>query len=182
MRTWPFIKAKPLPPPKPSATRPGFGLRLTVNALGTLYSTIAPAPAFDHPFRPTLGRDGVRFQLGLVEQLEPKIGDVPISGDARQDQPALSLKASVANQNGESWAMLEVEPNDVGLLTPKSRIEIVHTGDPSLSHALQLGRQPIALILWQDQQPVRAIAITHFHLRYARMALPGGGGTRHYFL
>ena len=79
--------------------------------------------------------------------------------------------------------MLEVEPNTDGMLDAKSRIELIHAGDPTPSNVATLGRQPITMITWRGAQPLQAIAIVRFHLRYQRVLPPPGGGVvKHFFL
>lgn len=177
---------KPQPEPEPAkripGPQPGTGTRLTSNALGYAISASPGGRGFTHPFTPQLGVGWISFSIGLVEGREPTIGKVPISGAAGVIPPRLMLKPGVANADGQSWACLEVEPDADGILTPESRRELVHTNQP-VSHALNLGRCPIALILWRDRRPVAAIAIVYFNLRYARHTpAPGSGAVQHFFL
>jgi hypothetical protein len=189
MNTWPF-PSQPTPAaaivPSP---RMGAGTRLTSNYLGYVISASSGGETFDHPWRPALGGGRLTLRPGTVGSLggdgvyEPKIkvggALVPMSGDERHGVPALVLEPGVANAAGESWAVLEVEPDSKGELVKKSRIEIVHTATP-FSHTPTLGRHPLVQILWRNRRPFHVLAITHFNLRYVRKVDPIG--TRHFFL
>lgn len=171
---------KPVPRPMP-----GVGTRLTANEAGFSYSAPVAGGQFAHPWKPSLGGFFLRFNRGIVqgEQVrEPRIGGVPMSGGPGVPQPALKLEPGKANANGESYAVLEVEPNEKGVLDGKSRVEIVHSTLTN-SHGPKIGRQPIALILWKNKRPYRVLPIVHFNLRYERyVPPPGGGDVRHFFL
>ena len=141
----------------------------------TLFS---PMGRFQHPFKPFLAAGYVTFLQGTVDTFTPKIGGKPI-GDPNA---RLKLEPAKVNANGESWAVLEVEPNDQGTLDEKSRIEIVQLAAVNF-HDEKIGRQPLVLILWNEQRPFRAIDIAYFNLRYERVKpAPGGGIIRHFFL
>lgn len=172
-------ESKPAMIPRP---QPGNGVRARVTPTGWSLSAPAASRLFRHPFRPLLGANQVRFSLGLVDGMwEPKIGGVPISGDANGAVPALKLLPNVANENGESWACLEVEPDEKGELNSQTRIEIVHSNQPvSLDPAV--GRLALAMIIWNGAIASAAFAIVHFNVRYyRRVSPPGGGPVRHFF-
>jgi hypothetical protein len=162
--------------------RPGAGTRITVNSLGTSYSANSGGATYAHRFRPSLGPKGVQLSLGLVNGRPATIKGVPIGGGPGVPQPTLTLDPTVANANGESWVCVEVHPDDNGELPLDSPIEIVHTNqirslDP------KLGRGELCMVLWKDKRPFRVVAIAMFHLRYARVLPPAGGGAvRHLFL
>jgi hypothetical protein len=192
MNSWPFPKHHAARPASLHAlAQPGVNTRLTVNALGHATSATPGGPTFNHPWRPALSALRITFNLGTVaslagdEPLEPKIkvnGQlVPMSGKDGITPAALALEPGVANADGISWAALEVHPNDSGELLKDAKVEIVHTATP-ISHAADLGRTAIALIVWSGGNPLRALPIVHFNLRYVRLISPGGGAPRHLFL
>lgn len=174
----------PRPPePEPTSapaprTMPGRGVRATVNEAGVAFSVPTRVARFGHPFRPMLFTSGaVSFAKGLVDLYEPKIGELRIS-DARA---LLKLDPMKVNKNGESFVLIEVEPNENGVLDEKSRIEIVQDADPDL-HSETIGRQPVALIVFRGKTPIRAFPILFFNVRYERVEpAPGGGLVRHLF-
>lgn len=167
----------------------GFGTRATANALGFSLSVPQGGAVFDHPWRPALGglklklRPGRIYSTGGDTLIEPVIKSggrtVPMSGDARNAAPFLELDPGVANSAGESWAALEVVPNEAGEITKDARVEIIHTATP-ISHAKTLGRCPLVMILWKNKRPLRAEPITRFNLRYLRVV--DTIGARHFFL
>jgi len=183
MTIFPPILAEQAPrAPRP---QPGHGTRLTASNYGYSLSARSDGGAFAHPFKPSLTASGIRLAKGLVDEFEPTIKGVPISGDAENPQPVLELDPDVASEAGESWVCVEVEAgtriNDAGeeelreRLSDESRAEIVHVDTPrSLDQAI--GRQALVLIVWQRERVFRALTITHFNLRYARI-----GAVRHLF-
>lgn len=164
-----------------SGPRPGAGVRLTANEAGFAFSVPTAPGRFAHPFTPLLGGSSLKFSRGLVDGRDVTIGALPLEG--RAQQPSLKLTADKATAAGESWAVLEVEPDDAtGVLLPTSRREIVHS-DTTTSLERTLGRWPIAMILWANGKPLRALPIVWFNLGYQRVIPgPGAGPVRHLFL
>jgi hypothetical protein len=120
-----------------------------------------------------------------VDVFIPLIGEKPMVDPETGVQAPLPIDRSAVNDKGESWVMLEVTPNADGVLDPKSKIALIHTGDPSPQHKLTLGRQPITMLIWPKGSPTpsKSIAIVRFHLRYQRvLPPPGGGAVKHFFL
>ena len=180
MTAWPFPQRGSKPLAAAPLPRPGAGTRLTANELGFAYSVPPAGRSFNHPFRPTLTAAGVLLRFGLVEFTEPRIGDVPISG-AGAAAPALKLDAKTATKNGESWVCVELTLDDAGGLLAEKFPQIVHTGAP-VSRSLTLARAPLALVVWRQGKPWRAVPFAHFHLRYQRVLPPPGFGlVRHLF-
>lgn len=166
---------------------PGAGVRLTVNAMGHTYSAAPQGRSLNHPFRPALSGGTVRFVLGIVDVFVPLIGDAPMVDQVTLVQAPLTIDSGVAvkDEHGGlvSWVMLEVSPNADGVLDVKSKIELKHSGDPSPSHDIALGRQAITQLLWRGTQCIQAIPIVRFHLRYQRVLPPPAGGVvKHFFL
>lgn len=193
MNPWSFPRHRDAQPaPSPILTQPGTRTRLTVNALGHATGASPGGTIFNHPFRPALSAGRITFQLGTVTSLagdgplEPRIkvnGQlVPMSGKDGRTPAALAINAGLANEDGISWAALEVHPDDKGELTKDSSVEIVHTATV-VSHTTDVGRCAIAMILWNGRSPLRVLPMVHFNLRYVRLLpAPGGGAPRHLFL
>lgn len=157
--------------------QPGAGVHLSTNELGTTYA-VPPGTGYRWPFKCLLGAGVVQIRPGLVDGFTPKIGGQPMTAA----NVLLKLDAGKANARGESWIVLEVEPDAAGVLTPESRIEIVQRAVVN-RHEPAIGRQPLALILFKDRRPQRVLPITHFNLRYYRVTPPPGlGAVRHLFL
>lgn len=174
--------------------RPAPGTRVTVNAIGRAVAGSDGGPTWNHAWRPFLAGKSITFTLGSVQSfggevpLEPVIESngekIPMSGKDGALPTPLVLDPSVANADGESWCALEVHPDETtGELQKDALVEIIHTATP-VSHALTFGRCAIAQILWSGGQPIQAIAMAHFNLRYLRvMPAPGSSGApRHLFL
>jgi hypothetical protein len=176
-----FAQPSPVPSRQEAANfapQPGHGVRLT-NYEGLGYVLGAPGGGggrYGHPWRPFLGAGGVKLSKGLVEGIEPRIGSEAMS------ETVLPLEASVANDAGESWLVLEVEPNKEGRLLAAARIEVVHSRE-TVSFDPELGRMALTMILWKGGRPAQALPIAMFNLRYLRyQPAPGGGPVRHLFL
>jgi hypothetical protein len=168
-------------PPRQS---PGVLLKMTPQGY-----TQAPANkgggSFNHPFRPLLSGDKLRFTRGLVSGFEPTIGDgkIPISGNSKNPPPALQLKPEdMDEETQQSWACIEVTPDKDGVISKADQIRLVHRKTPGDFFGT-VGTQPLALILWRDKKPIRAIDLVWFNLRYMSVQpAPGRGGRRHFFL
>lgn len=180
---WPFPSSEQTPRTVLPPPRPGNGTRLSVNHFGATVSAPAQGATFDHPWRPALSgaqlalQRGTIFSFGGEGVYVPKIrsgGELVPMTEAR-----LQLNPDKVNDAGESWVALEVEPSDAGEIMADSRLEIIHTDTP-ISHARNVGRKPLVLILWRGERPLRAFALTHFNLAYARVL--DVVGARHFFV
>ncbi len=158
--------------------QPGAGLEMITNRLGTAYSAPRSVSRYGHPWTPSLSSKTLTLSWGLVNgTITPKIGDLPMT----DPKAVLKLSADKVNANGESWAVLEVEPNADGLLDAKSRIEIVQLSEVIYIQKT-IGRLALALILFQGKSPFFAKHIVHFNVNYQRQVPPAGSGpTRHLF-
>jgi len=147
---------------------PGNGTLLTASALGFAYTGRRRGGTYPHPFKPALGPMECSFSRGLVDIYEPKIRGVKIS-----EGPALRLDAKLANDDGESWCCIEVEPNEFGQADKNSRLEMVHTDQP-VSIEAKVGRCAVAMILWREGQPIAVHEILYFNVRYKRVEQRAG--------
>lgn len=163
--------------------RPGAGTLLRSGPMGSSLSAAPSAQGFAHAFQGYLTGKGVKFSRGLVEAYEPQINGVPISGaiDGSAPQPTLPIDASVVTEAGESWACIAVVPNAEGVLDPKSKITMVHVGNPTSTDPA-LGLCAVSLILWRKGRPYSLIDALYFNVRqYQRVTMPTGP-VRHLFL
>jgi hypothetical protein len=158
---------------------PGAGTRLVqYEGIGSVISAADNDRQWSHPWKPYLGTSALRLALGLVENRVPKIGGKPMTD---VDLPLTGKP----NADGESWVCVEAKTVPVAATSTTEaseelQITLVHTTSP-VSRAADLGRHPVALILWREERPFRALPITYFHLRYQRVVL-STGGTRHVFV
>lgn len=155
--------------------RAGAGVLLTVNpAMGFSFNAPRKSESFRHNFRPFLSALGLRISFGTVGAIEPTIGDTPATKNtpaakgARMSQSILKLNPSEVNADGESWACVEVEPNEQGLITAKSRVEVIHTKEPN-DFTPKRAREPLVLIVWRKGNPVRIEAIRQWCMQYYRI-------------
>lgn len=183
----PAPQRSPAKAPRPARPMPGNGTRLTAyDAIGFAIGAPRGGSSFGHPWKPFLGGSRLQFTPGMIMSAALRVPGIKVGGrlvrlDA-ETAPALVLTPDKANADGESFAVIEVEPNDAGDITPESRVEIVHREVGGASLNPLIGRKAIALILWQERRPLRAIPLVHFHLEYERVdPTPGGGAVHHYF-
>lgn len=178
MMTWPFPSSdRGAAAAAPAPMRPGAGVRLTANDLGTALARPRGGQSWPHPWRATLGGRLVRFRRGTVDGIEPMIGALKMSAGA------LQLTGKV-NARGESFVCVELDlagdgktPPD-GRVTDKTPIYMVETKawrsfDPLLA------RQPIAVVLWRQGVPFELHQVTRLDMIYERVI--GGGGVVHLF-
>lgn len=172
------------------AIRPSSGVRVGLSHFG-YYVSAAPGVAnFSHPFTPRLASNSISFSAGYVNsEFVPVIRTdagalVPITGDDKNGVPSLTLNSDdIDGDTQQSWVCLEVTPNDDGSLDKNSLIQITHRDSPT-SIDEKIGRQPLALILWNNGKPLKAYPQVWFNLRYARTTpqSAGNGLPRHFFL
>ncbi len=165
--------------------RPGNGLLMGRNPLGSWIEGPTGGGNFSHPFTVSAPGSVARVSYGLILStvaVEPRIGSVKISGEANTLQPVLRLSETAVNHLGESWVCVEVTPDADGKLdveNKKSTVEVVQREVPLVIEG-KTGRHPLALLvrtngLWQ------VFAVTMFHLRY-ETSLSSDGTRKHYFL
>ncbi len=143
--------------------RPGRNTLLTFGAGGFAYSAAGGGARWPHPFKPSLGLVGISFSRGLVDGREPVIVDKPISSGA-----LLELNPGVVNEQGESWACVQVRSTPEGVQSDTIGPRMVHTDKPISGEPL-LGIYPVALILWRGGKPVVVHEIAMFDVRYRRI-------------
>lgn len=171
--------------------RPGANALLSQTPYGYVISGKPQSGRFAHPFKSSLqgGKVGfVRVAKGLVDIFEPVIRvdgkKVPLSGDATHLTPVLKLTPldGEARSDGsvETWVCVEVTPDEDGAVSKESLIEVVHRDSPK-SNDPDVGRHPLALILWAKKEPRKLFQITYFNLRYYRTNPPEGAGIPHHF-
>lgn len=157
------------------------------NALGAWVSNPSPGMSFTHPWQPVLvypakGTYGLRFQKGVVENLEPTINGKPMSGVNGVNPPILKLDPSQINAStGESWAVLEVTPNATGGLDATCAIQIVHSNNTTPAVGATKGRIALVCIQWKAGFPQFIWPAVFFNMSYTRTG-SDAGGYHHYFL
>jgi len=163
--------------------QPGTGTLIGSTPLGFFVSNPSSGMSFNHPFRHVLvGTDsgaGIRFALGVVDGFEPQIDGQPMSGSSGALPPVLKLQGTSAATK-ESWALLNVTPNDQGLLDKDSKIEIVHRTSLSTNIG-KVGSIPLALIVWKNKLPVMVWPLVFFNLHHIQKT-SSTAAPQHFFL
>jgi hypothetical protein len=162
----------------------GRGLRAQVSPLGTILAADASF-FYSHAFEVRLAGTQATVGLGTVNGVEPKIGEVPISGDAKKGglAPRLDLDAKVAGKGLVSFIAVEAEPDALGQILDTTPLVVVHTATDKINEqdGRIVGRQPLARVRWTAAGTVRdAFQIVHHNLGYAR-TFPLTGKPRHFF-
>jgi hypothetical protein len=183
----PRVENQPAALPPTPPLRVGVNVQMGQNPLGMWVQGPSGGGDFRHPFPVTVSGSSARVGHGLIianVSVEPLIGRVPVSGDARRPQPRLKLSREMVNSRGESWVCVEVTPDADGNLDEEgeaSTVEVVQRESPLVTEGTT-GRAPLALLvlrkeLWQVHQ------IAMFHYRY-ETSLPTAEGARrkHFFL
>ncbi len=165
--------------------RPGAGLRMGSNPLGKWIEGQPGGANFSHPLTVTVTSDAARISYGLILSnvaVQPRIGNVLISGDANNPQPFLKLSKTAINHLNESWICVEVTPDADGKLDAegkKSKVEVVQRESPLVTQG-KTGRAPLALIvLTNGRWQVYQVAMFHYRYETSRLA---DGTRKHYLL
>lgn len=117
--------------------------------------------------------------FGLVNEIEPEVRGVPISGvmadGTRVEQPRVECPKDDFDAEGRLWVALRVEVDDKGRFTAK-KATVVTTKQIKSSGDEKVGLHPLALLTRGSELH----QITHFHLRHAWVT-PPQGPARHFF-
>jgi len=174
---------------------PGVGVRLREMSFGTIVSFESEATIWDHPWRISISGKEATLRRGLVDGLEPKIGDRFMSGDEKNpDPPKLTIVPSQFASNGVSLICVELECSENW--TPKSaKIVQVARLDGSSSPERDMPllpptlpgrktRYPVVMLRRKQDESVAIFQIAYFNLRHIALSPSGsttGQGVRHFF-
>ena len=108
-----------------AALRPqsGANTRITQNPNGFSISFVPAGLNWSHPFRVNKQGSDYTVELGLINQMEPTISNVPISGiDAKTGKPVAggAPKLSIGTDfdtEGRIWVVLKIVIDATGLIT-----------------------------------------------------------------
>jgi len=130
-------------------------------------------------FSLALGADYVTVNFGLVNDVEPEINGVPISGVTakgdRVQQPQLILEDGF-DAEGRQWVALQVEVDDEGRFAKKPTVVV--TKDIR-SSGEKIGLHPLGVFTITRELH----QVTHFHLKHAwiKSIRRDSGPARHFF-
>ena len=163
---------------------PGVGVRLRQMSFGTIVNFDSEAVIWDHPWRIAISGKEATLRRGLIDGMEPTIGDRLMSGDEKNpDPPRLTIVPSLFASNGISLICLELECSEQW--TPKSakivqvaRLDGSTTPDrdmPLLPPSLpgRRTRYPLVMLRRRQDESVAAFQIAYFHLRHIAMTPTG---------
>lgn len=166
-----------------AALRPqsGSNSRITQNPGGFIVSFDAPAPNWDHPFRLIVSGKSFTVKTGLVNQIEPTIGGVPISGiDAKGKPisggvPSLPIPTDFDSES-RNWIVLKVKTKVDGSVVSA---EIFSTALWPLPLDPMIGWHPIGLFkkISGNAAPFQQT----FHNLGHQWLKPASGIGRHFF-
>jgi len=177
---------------------PGVGVRLREMPFGTIVNFDADAATWDHPWRISLNGKEVTLRRGLVDGMEPKIGDRLMSGDKRNpDPPKLTIAPSRFTQSGRSLICVETECDEYWKTKTAKLVQVARLndadpdtpgdGDIPLLPPTLAGRKtrcPLVLLRKDEAGNITAFQIAYFNIRH--VALFPSGTTdelrvRHFF-
>lgn len=177
---------------------PGVGVRLREMPFGTIINFDADAAVWDHPWHIASTGTEATFRRGLVDVMEPKIGDRFMSGDkTNPDPPKLTIAPSRFTVSGASLICVEIECDETWRTKSAKLVQVARLDDadpnspgdgtaPLLPPALS-GRRtrcPLVLLTKSDDGSISSFQIAYFNLRH--IALFPSGTTdekrvRHFF-
>ena len=177
---------------------PGVGVRLREMPFGTIINFDADAAVWDHPWRVALTGNEATFRRGLVDGMEPKIGDRFMSGDKKNpDPPRLTIASRLFTKDGLSLICVEIECDENWSTKSAKLIQVARLSDanpdapgdgtmPLLPPALS-GRKtrcPLVQLRQRDGGSIAAFQIVYFNLRHISLFPSGttdGKRVRHFF-
>jgi len=173
---------------------PGVGVRLREMSFGTIVNFDSEATMWDHPWRISINGKEATLRRGLIDGLEPMIGDRFMSGDEKNpDPPKLTIVPSQF-ANGVSLICLELECSEQW--TPKGA-KIVQTArlDDSVASERDMPllppslpgrktRYPLVMLRRRQDESLSVFQIAYFNLRHVVLTPSGsisGQQVRHFF-
>ena len=177
---------------------PGVGVRLRELPFGTIVNFDANAAVWDHPWRIALDGKEATLRRGLVDGMEPKIGDRLMSGDKRNpDPPKLIIAPSRFTEDGSSLICVEIECDETWKTKSAKLVQVARLNDadsnnpgdgtmpllpPTLSG--RRTRYPLVQLRQRDGGTIAAFQIAYLNLRHIAL-FPSGTRdelrVRHFF-
>jgi len=106
---------------------PGDGARLRSTPNGTLVGFDAPSAPWAHPFQVTLiGQSAAQISSGLVDAIEPKIDDVPLSGTDDQPPPRLEFGKLKLDANNRGYVAIEITCDEKWKITKMEIVQVAY--------------------------------------------------------
>ncbi|EDY21070.1 hypothetical protein CfE428DRAFT_1363 [Chthoniobacter flavus Ellin428] len=179
---------------------PGDGARLRSTPDGTLVGFDAAPSPWPHAFQVTLfGQTAAQISSGLVNGIEPKIGDVPMSGTDKQPPPRLEFGKLKLDPNNRGYVAIEITCDDKWKITTMEMVQVAYFdsengedpptrsggvsaigGIPGISG--RRVRYPVAMLVQRKSGQLDVVQIVFFNL--AHRAQPRDNqsdAARHFF-
>ena len=108
---------------------PGVGVRLRETPTGTIINFDATAALWNHPWAPALASGELTLSPGLVDGLEPTIGGIPMSGDANNKVPTVTIDLQKFTAKGRSVVAVEIECDEQWLIKSAIIVQVAQLDD-----------------------------------------------------
>ena len=157
---------------------PGSGTRIRRTPDGTTISATF-WDDWSHPFKVNYAGSACTVSKGLIDGVEPKIKDVPISGDSKNKQPipVLDVSHPKLDKDGHGWIAIEIEVDaDKWKTTAASIVQV----DSLKSDAKLKGRHPLAFLTKKADDSIECFQVEFFNLQH-RTDGKDKTPTRHFF-
>jgi hypothetical protein len=184
---------------------PGDGARLRSTPDGTIVGFDAASSRWPHPFQVTLfGQSAAQIRSGLVNDLEPKIGDVPLSGTESdtglaQPPPRLEFGKLKLDSNNRGYVAIEITCDEKWKITAMQMVQVAYFdsengedppaasggvsaigGIPGISR--RRVRYPVAMLLQRKSGQLDVMQIVFFNLAHrAQSRNTQSDAARHFF-
>ena len=179
---------------------PGDGARLRSTPDGTLVGFDAGSSSWAHPFQVTLvGQTAAQISSGLVNAIEPQIGDVPLSGTNTQPPPRLEFGKPKLNANNCGYIAIEITCDDKWAITIMEMVQVAYfdsesgeeppegSGGASATGGIpgisgRRVRYPVAMLLQRKSGQLDVVQIVFFNIAHRAQPLDSQTDTaRHFF-
>jgi hypothetical protein len=184
---------------------PGVGVRLREMPFGTIVHFDSAAALWDHPWRVSLAENEATLRRGLIDGMEPKIGQRLMSGDEKNPEPPkLRIAPGKFTADGISLICVEIECTEYWKTKSATIVQAARLNDgevastaagagdeetmPLLPPALpgRKTRYPLVLLRRRKGGSIEAFQIAYFHFQHVAI-FPAGVGNddalrvRHFF-
>ena len=106
---------------------PGDGARLRSTPDGTIVGFDAVPAPWAHPFQTSLvGKSAAIIGSGLINSIEPKIDDVPLSGSKTDPTPRLNFGTPKLDPDGRGYVAAEITCDDKWKIKTMEMVQVAY--------------------------------------------------------
>ena len=106
---------------------PGDGARLFSTPDGTIVGFNAPSAPWSHPFQVSLiGQSAAEIRPGLINSVEPKIDDVPLSGTDSEPPPKLQFGKLRLDADNRGYIAVEITCGDKWEIKTMEMVQVAY--------------------------------------------------------